>query len=65
MLSKNNWHYVFSAVRRGGYSSAQIAEVLQVDHRVACELVWRATSVLHRRKEKKRRSIASMRLALL
>ena len=65
MLGQNNWKFVFSAVRRGGYSSAQIAEVLQVPHVIAAELVYRSYRVIHQRQPKKVRSLASRKLAYM
>lgn len=64
-MDRYNWEFVFSAVRRGGYSSAQISEYLAVSHVVACELIYRAQRVMLKRKPVKERPLASRRLAYL
>ena len=65
VVGQDNWNFVFSAVRRGGYSSAQMADRLSVTHIEAVELIYAAQSVLRRRKPRAVRSLASRKLAYM
>jgi len=59
-MGRENWHTVYSAVRRGGFSTNNLADSLGVDHLVAVELwhcVLRARAPTYRRDLKSRRYV--------